>query len=252
MTAMALSTPRERIGGAAVALAVTGVLGAALLLGLAVRQRLPLPDERVALFQVAPEHPEVKKVSQRMPERNRRPSGAAAPPNLRSRATEVQAPVPVVPMRVPPPLTVAEKAADGVQATSGAAEVAGPGTGAGGIGDGFGGGGDGDGDGAGDRDATPPRLIRGDIRDSDFPGELADAGRSARVTVTYLVEVNGRVSDCEVDRSSGSAGVDALACRLIRQRFRFRPSRDGRGRPVPAWVRDNYEWVFERLPAEPR
>jgi protein TonB len=45
--------------------------------------------------------------------------------------------------------------------------------------------------------------------------------------------------------------LDALTCRLIRERFRFRPSRDGRGRPVPALVRETHEWVFERLPTEP-
>lgn len=243
MTAMALSTRRERIGGAMAALVVTGVLGAALILGLAVRQRLAPPDEGVALFQVVPERPEAKKISQRMPERNTRPSGEAAPPNLRSRATEVQAPVPVVPVPTPPTLIVAEKAANGVQATSGAALVAGPGTGAGGVGDGFGGGGDGDGDGAGDPDATPPRQIRGRITNRDYPENLSEAGIGGRVTVLYLVEGDGRVSDCDVVGSSGNAQLDQWTCRLIQERFRFRPSRDGRGRPVPALIRENHYWT---------
>jgi protein TonB len=250
MTALALSTRRERMGGAAAALALSAALGTLLIWGLAVRERPTGSEEAIALFEVAPDRPKQKTQTRRMPQRNTRPSGAAAPPNLRSRATEVAAPVPIVPVRVEPVLTVAEKPADAAQATSGAAPVAGPGTGAGGVGDGFGGGGEGDGDGAGDRDATPPRLIRGDIYDSDFPAELMEAGRSARVTVVYLVGIDGRVSDCEIDRSSGSRNVDAFVCRLIRQRYRFRPSRDGRGQAVPAWVRDNYEWVFERLPPE--
>ena len=243
MTAMALSTPRERIGGALAALAVTGVLGMALVLGLAVRERMVAADEGMAVFAVQPERPQAKQKSQRMPQRNTRPSGAAAPPNLRSRATEVQAPVPVVPIPVPPVLTVAEKAADGAQATSGAAMVAGPGTGAGGIGDGFGGGGDGDGDGAGDRDATPPRQIRGRISNRDYPENLSDAGIGGRVTVLYLVETDGRVADCDVVGSSGNAQLDQWTCRLIRERFRFRPSRDGRGRPVPALIRENHTWT---------
>lgn len=250
MTAIALSNRRERIGGAVAALAVTAGLGLVLALGLAVGERLATGDDAVAMFEVRPE-PRPKPKAQRMPERNTRPAGEAAPPNLRSRATEVVVPRPVVPIVIQPLVIVAEKAADGVQATSGAAEVAGPGTGAGGEGDGFGGGGSGDGDGAGDPDATPPRQIRGRIRDSDYPEDLADAGVGGRVTVVFLVQTDGRVTECDVDGSSGIARLDALTCRLIRERFRFRPSRDGRGRPVPAYVRETHEWVFERLPPEP-
>lgn len=250
MTAMVLSNPRERIGGAVAALAVTCALGVVLALGLAVRERLADGETGIALFEILPE-PKPKKTVERMPERNTRPSGQAAPPNLRSRATEVAAPKPLVPIMVQPLVIVAEKPADGVQSTSGAADVAGPGTGAGGQGDGFGGGGSGDGDGAGDSEATPPRQIRGRIRDSDYPEDLADAGIGGRVTVLFLVQTDGRVPECDVVGSSGIARLDALTCRLIRERFRFRPSRDGKGRPVPALVRETHEWVFERLPPDP-
>ncbi|MCA1196596.1 energy transducer TonB [Sphingomonas sp. R647] len=85
------------------------------------------------------------------------------------------------------------------------------------------------------------------MRDSDYPDDLADAGTGGRVTVLYLVEANGRVSDCDVVGSSGVGRLDALTCRLIRERFRFRPSRDGSGKPVPALIRESHEWVFERV-----
>lgn len=245
-----LSKPRERIGGAAAALAVTCALGLVLAMGLAVRERLADGETGIALFEISPELKPKAKV-ERMPERNTRPSGEAAPPNLRSRATEIAAPEPVVPIIVQPLVITAEKPADRAEATSGAADIAGPGTGAGGQGDGFGGGGSGDGDGAGDRDATPPVQTRGRIRDSDYPEDLADAGLGGRVTVLFLVQTDGRVPECDVVGSSGIPRLDALTCRLIRERFRFRPSRDGRGRPVPALVRETHEWVFERLPPEP-
>lgn len=249
MTAIVLSTPRERAGGVIAALAATCVLGAVLGLGLAVRERIVAGEPGMAIFEVLRE-PRPKTKVERMPERNTRPSGEAAPPNLRSRATEIAAPAPVVPIIVQPLLVTAEKPADRAEATSGAAEVAGPGTGAGGQGDGFGGGGSGDGDGAGDPDATPPVQTRGRIRDSDYPEDLADAGVGGRVTVLFLVQTDGRVPECDVVGSSGIPRLDALTCRLIRERFRFRPSRDGKGRPVPALVRETHEWVFERLPPE--
>ncbi|WP_422057625.1 energy transducer TonB [Sphingomonas sp.] len=241
---------RERAGGAAVAAALTLALGALLVAGLAVRAQVGKRADGIALFRVAPDPPPPEAI--RAPQRETRPEGEAAPPNLTSRATEVVAPEPVVPLPLPPPpLPVAEKAADSNEATSGAADVPGPGSGAGGQGDGFGAGGRGDGRGAGDPDATPPRWVRGRIRDSDYPEDLADAGIGGRVTVLYLVETNGRVGDCEVVGSSGVPRLDALTCRLIRERFRFRPSRSGAGKPVPALIRESHEWVFERLPPEP-
>ncbi|MEG3179874.1 energy transducer TonB [Sphingomonas sp. LT1P40] len=243
MTAMILSNRRQRIGGAAAALAVTGVMGVALVLGLAVRSGVLDDDAEMALFSVAPERVKPKVRTERMKQRNTRPSGAAAPPNLRSRATELEIPKPLVPIVLPSLMTLAEKAADGAQATSGAALVAGPGTGAGGVGDGFGGGGDGDGDGAGDPDAVGPRQTGGRIRDSDYPEDLSEAGIGGLVTVLYVVEVNGRVPECEVLKSSGTPRLDALTCRLIRERFKFRPSKDGRGRAVPSRIQENHEWV---------
>lgn len=241
---------RERIGGALAALGVTGVLGAILILGLAVHGGLIKPDGEIKLFDVLPTKPKPKPKSERMKQRNTRPSGAAAPPNLKSRATEVQAPKPVVPVIVPPLIPVAEKPADRAQTSSGAALVAGPGTGAGGVGDGFGGGGDGDGDGAGDRDATPPRQIRGRISNRDYPENLSDAGIGGRVTVLYVVERDGRVSDCDVVGSSGNRQLDQWTCQLIRERFRFRPSLDGRGRPIPALIRENHYWETYQEPPE--
>ncbi|MCR5872156.1 energy transducer TonB [Sphingomonas sp. J344] len=224
-----LSHRRERAGGAAAAAALTLGLGALLVAGLAVRAQVVVEEDGMALFRVAPDAPPPPEAI-RAPQRDTRPEGEAAPPNLTSRATPVVVPEPMVPLPLPPPLLpVAEKAADSSQATSGAADVPGPGSGAGGQGDGFGAGGSGDGRGAGDPDATPPRWIRGDIRDSDYPEDLADAGIGGRVTVLYLVETNGRVSDCDVVGSSGVPRLDALTCRLIRERFRFRPSRSGAG-----------------------
>ena len=142
--------------------------------------------------------------------------------------------------RTPPPVVAALQPATGVQATSGAALIAGPGTGAGGSGDGFGGGG------SGDRDGTPPRWKRGRLKDEDYPREAALAGTTGTVGVRYLVQLDGRVGECRIARSSGSAELDATTCRLIQERFRFDPSRDARGRKVPAWVVESHEWVIER------
>ncbi|WP_315761557.1 energy transducer TonB [Sphingomonas sp. Y38-1Y] len=150
----------------------------------------------------------------------------------------------------PPPIVVAEKPGPGVQATSGAADVPGPGTGAGGVGNGFGAGGSGDGEGGGWEDETPPIQIRGDISRADYPAHLADNGIGGTVGVRYRVDPDGRARDCRVTRSSGVRELDTLTCDYIQRRFRFRPSRDGRGRPVSAEIVENHEWVAERVMEE--
>ncbi|MBW8852717.1 MAG: TonB family protein [Xanthomonadales bacterium] len=119
------------------------------------------------------------------------------------------------------------------------------GTGSGGAGNGNGGGGGAGGAG----DGTPPQRIGGGISDRDYPHELSDAGISGTVSVRYRVGIDGRARDCMVTRSSGSAALDAHTCALIERRFRFRPSRDADGRPVPSIIVENHSWIMP--PPEP-
>lgn len=170
-----------------------------------------------------------------------RPKGAASPENLRNRATEVFAPV-LAPIRRPPPIVAAPRPATGSASNTGAADRVGPGQGAGGVGDGTGGGGDGgNGNSYGDA-VTRPRQIAGRLRWSDLPRELREARQGGELELTYRVNVDGHVSDCRVVRSSGRPALDVRTCQLITERFRFRPSRDAAGRPVPSYIIELHGW----------
>ena len=83
---------------------------------------------------------------------------------------------------------------------------------------------------------------------SDYPPSLGRAGVGGRVTVTFTVQVNGRATGCHVTRSSRVPELDALTCRIIEQRFRFRPSTDRYGRPIP----DEVDWDHDWIPAQSR
>ena len=245
--AFAGQSRRDRIAAATAAGVVQALLIYALITGLAFHPLAAL-DDGLALFSVDPPAPPPPRI---IPERQKthRAEGAAAPRSLRSTATEVVAPPPLVPIPVTPPVIAAPVANTGTQATQGASDLPGPGTGAGGYGNGFGSGGSGDGD--GDGYETPPRWKKGRIKDSDYPREAAEQGATGTVSVRYRVELDGRVTGCVITRSSGSPVLDETTCRLIEQRFRYEPSRDARGRPVISYiVRDN-DWVIERLPPEP-
>ncbi len=240
---------RRRGISAVATFVVEGAVIALLLLGTEATTR-PSPDDALKTFDVIPRVPPPERFKPK-PARSHRREGAASPPNLRSKATEIVAPLPIVPVIVPPLVIAAKVAGLSAQSTSGAAPVAGPGTGAGGVGNGTGSGGAGDGNGDGG-EGSPPRWRKGRLKDSDYPKEAGEAGVSGTVTVRYLVMEDGHVSDCEIIKSSGNGALDETTCRLIRERFRFDPSRDAAGRPVPAYLRENHSWAIADDPAPSR
>lgn len=233
---------RDRLGAAALTALIVAVMGYALVVGLAFRGVPGAIEEGLATFQLAPEPPPPKQVVP-PPRKINRPSGKASPPNLRSKATEVTAPVPIIQVALPSPIVVAPLPNVGVQATSGASNRAGPGTGAGGIGNGNGAGGDGDGDGSG-RERVP-RLLNGRIKGSDIPDAILDIGFRGVVGVRYRVETNGRVTGCTIARSSGNTLMDQATCRAIEKRFRYDPWRDVAGRPVSSVVLREQQWDID-------
>ena len=123
-------------------------------------------------------------------------------------------------------------------ARSGGGSGAGPAVGSG-SGGGTGGQGYGDDDGGG----TDLVQIAGSIGQSDYPRDLRERGIGGRVEFEFTVEPNGRVGRCTVTRSSGVAELDSLTCRLVQQRFVYRPSTDRYGRPIEDDVDGVYDWV---------
>ncbi len=110
------------------------------------------------------------------------------------------------------------------------------------LGSGTGGGTGGNGYGE-DEGGTDLEQIGGEITSRDYPRDLRDAGIGGRVGVLFTVEPNGRVGRCAVTRSSGVSELDALTCRLIQQRFVYRPSTDRAGRPIADEVEGEHDWV---------
>ncbi|QCB41203.1 TonB family protein [Sphingomonas sp. PAMC26645] len=239
--------PRDRLISAASAAILCAVIGYTLILGLGVSIPSAIPDA-LKTFAVRPKPPPPPSPDQIIPRlvKSHRPEGAASPANLRSKATELVVPKPIVPPIVPPPPVIATlKPGPGSDATSGAAPVPGPGTGAGGGGNGTGSGRSGNGDGG---QETPPRLIKGRFKNKDFPNAEAVIGAGGIVGVRYTVETDGSVTHCRVTRSSGNGVLDATTCRLIELRFRYRPWLDTTGRPVRSTVVHNQEWVNQLDP----
>jgi len=114
------------------------------------------------------------------------------------------------------------------------------------IGAGAGGGTGGNGYGAGEGGGTDLEQIAGEITPRDYPRRLREAGVGGVVGISFRVEPTGLVSRCTVTQSSGVPELDALTCRLIVQRFRYRPSTDRYGRPIADTVDGEHEWIPHR------
>jgi protein TonB len=236
MTTLSFNT-RNRIRGGAIALAVEGLIGYALILGFSVD--LPTAvGEQFKIFNLAAPKPPPPIVTRPKPPPtySKKAKGAASPRNIKSRATEIVAPK--LPPPIPSPVVAAPMPFVGSDSSTGASRMKGPGTGAGGVGWGPGGGGSGEGDGD-----TPPKWKSGKIKSSDFKA-IPTTG-VYNVSVQYTVETTGRASHCVATRSSGYVAYDQMVCRLIEERFRFKPAHDIDGIPFAARRGEDHLFTFD-------
>lgn len=236
---------RDRIVPAISALLVNAVIGYALIVGLrgpslyrAVADSSPL-----ALFNLEPPLPERPKPPPppQSPKATREGGKASAsPPRARAMHPE---PEPAPATTPAPPPVVAIPSSVPASSTSGVAngdtDGIGSGSGSGGTGTGTGSGiGRGDGEGG---NFARARQTGGRFRNSDFPDSLRGVGR-LKIGVRYAIGPSGHVDKCEVIEGSGYAEVDMMTCRIIMERYRFRPARDPDGYAVTEVREEDYRW----------
>lgn len=222
--------PRERAFAlAAVALVQLGV-GLALLRGLHVEiTRASDVVQKLVEIAVPKPPPAIPPPPPPKPQPHRAAAPKAAPEKLGG------SPGPK-PAHAPPSVTP-------VVAVKPSAAPSGGGTGTGpALGSGAGGGTGGNGYGEGEG-GTDLQQIAGEITARDYPRYLREAGIGGRVEFVFTVEPNGRVGRCAVTRSSGVPELDALTCRLVQQRFVYRPSTDRYGRPIADEVEGEHDWI---------
>jgi len=235
-------SPRDRAATIALVLAIHAGLAFALI-NLSGPVRNALPEEVVEIFDVTeppPPPPVVEQIPEPQQEQPKREEGAASAKNVESQATPVVAPKPPIALPIPVPIPVTQTPGQGSDRTQGASNVVGPGTGAGGVGTGTGSGGSGRGTGGGGAggQGTRPALITPSLTRRDYPAAVANAwprSRDSFVALAVRVQLDGRATDCKINRSSGDPTIDQWTCRLVESRLRFRPATDDRGRPVVAW-----------------
>lgn len=160
-------------------------------------------------------------------------SGKASAANRHATAAPIAAPKPKLPP-IAPPVAAAPHPGTGSDTSAGATPNPGAGSGAGGQGDGTGAGGSGNGPGGGGKAV----WRSGTIRDRDYPRSASRARVGGEVEVRFTIQPSGRVSGCRVSRSSGDTALDETTCRLIEERFRFKPATNAAG----AAIASDYGW----------
>lgn len=104
---------------------------------------------------------------------------------------------------------------------------------------------------AGAEKRFPPQPPKGNIASyvslDDYPPEALRAGEHGTTSFQLVIGLDGRVTDCKIASSSGSAALDSATCRLLTRRARFTPARDEHGNPTEGMIENHIRWT---LPAK--
>jgi TonB family protein len=81
----------------------------------------------------------------------------------------------------------------------------------------------------------------------DYPAAALRGEEQGTTGFRLSIGANGRVTDCAVTQTSGSAALDAATCRILRSRARYIPARDYAGNPAIGSDSGRVTW---RLPQD--
>jgi protein TonB len=95
---------------------------------------------------------------------------------------------------------------------------------------------------------TPqPRGAPGDwAGPDDYPSRPLREGVQGTTGFRLTVGANGRVTGCEITRSSGNAELDATTCKLMTSRGRFNPGKGEDGQPTTSYYSSSVRWVVPK------
>ena len=85
----------------------------------------------------------------------------------------------------------------------------------------------------------PPRKVqsatsaKGDLRTlfsgDDYPASAQASGAEGTAQATLTIGPDGRVTGCNLIRSTGNGSLDSATCNILRRRAKFVPARDSNG-----------------------
>ncbi len=85
------------------------------------------------------------------------------------------------------------------------------------------------------------------ITNDDYPPSALNSGDEGVTAIAWDINTQGRVENCRVTSSSGSAALDRAACSAITRRGRYSPALDQSGNPIRSSSSRRVRW---QLPAD--
>jgi len=77
---------------------------------------------------------------------------------------------------------------------------------------------------------------RGDVRSlfsgDDYPASATAAGAEGTAQAQLTIGSDGRVTSCNLIRSTANGALDSATCNILRRRAKFTPARDSNGNPT--------------------
>lgn len=89
---------------------------------------------------------------------------------------------------------------------------------------------------------SPRNNISGWITNNDYPSSELRRGNEGMAQYRLVVGTDGRVDACEITRSTGHARLDRVTCDMIERRARFNPAKDETGATVVGTYSGNVTW----------
>lgn len=93
--------------------------------------------------------------------------------------------------------------------------------------------------------AKPLWSLHGIINPDDYPEQAVREEDTGQATVMLLVDETGKVADCQLQKTSGNASLDAMTCIAFIKRARFRPARDAAGKPMKDVFYQSIAWRIQ-------
>jgi protein TonB len=81
---------------------------------------------------------------------------------------------------------------------------------------------------------------------NDYPSRALREEREGTSGFRLTIGPDGRVTDCQITRSSGSPDLDEATCSNVRRRARFEPAKDGDGNPTTGSYSSSVRWVIPK------
>lgn len=94
--------------------------------------------------------------------------------------------------------------------------------------------------------AEPKGDPRAWVTADDYPPRDLREGNEGTTSFRVVIGTNGKVSACEVVRSSGHPGLDAATCKAVSARARFAPATDENGATVVGTYANTVRWQIPR------